>query len=561
VDGFKQWKAARDARIAGPAPAAETGIKFTELPPDPKPGIKWTDVSSEGVAPPVGNAQRTQESREAGMLPAVPGSDGYFEKPSAPSTEAPRITGKLIEVSEAGNPVPYRGRDGARPTHYAIIETPDGKQHEVWGDDVNRAVVQASKFVDIGDTVTAQSIGHQTVRTTSGTVREQANVWVIEKAENFEAARAAILERVGRDNAQTVTREQPPRASNKWRNDQPKVGGWPQGVESWATPESAKSIGQSQGNTVEHVARAPQTDKPQTAKRRRQATQSKAPKVDANGDDRTQETIARMTAAELDAYTKAGNDRKQAESILKSAEQRIDSEVNRPTSFRAALEDRFNVVSRFGRGHDYYYREKPGRLAFSERWVSMSVADDSPAAIGGFLDRMEERGWQAFKITKGTLEFKRQAWIGASARGIAASGYEPTQGDRAIAEEERARLAKQRGIKGPAVGEGGTVKQAAEAGGSVVKQAVREQAIKQQTPAEQRAMILSVLEASFEATNVPVAKRDAVRKAVGEEIDRRQAHGEKIAVAVYDHEAPAHNPPAPVKAQSQKQAHQHEWTR
>ena len=103
------------------------------------------------------------------------------------------------------------------------------------------------------------------------------------------------------------------------------------------------------------------------------------------------------------------------------------------------LEDRFNVVTRFARGRDYHFRDQPGKVAFKERWLSMQTSSDTPAVVKAMLDRAQERGWEAIRL-KGSEEFQRQAWIAATARGIKAIGYEPTQGDRAAVNEERARL-------------------------------------------------------------------------------------------------------------------------
>nr|MDQ2733583.1 toprim domain-containing protein [Pseudomonadota bacterium] len=103
------------------------------------------------------------------------------------------------------------------------------------------------------------------------------------------------------------------------------------------------------------------------------------------------------------------------------------------------LEDRFNVVPRFARGRDYHFRDQPGKVAFQERWRSMTSTLDTPAVVKAMVDRAQERGWEALRI-KGSEEFKRQAWIAASARGIKAIGYEPTDGDRIAVTEERARL-------------------------------------------------------------------------------------------------------------------------
>lgn len=104
-----------------------------------------------------------------------------------------------------------------------------------------------------------------------------------------------------------------------------------------------------------------------------------------------------------------------------------------------ALDERFNVVTRFARGRDYHFRDQPGKVAFKERWLSMSSTVDTPVVVKAMIDRAQERGWEAVHIN-GSEEFKRQAWIAATARGIKAIGYEPTPGDRVAVSDERTRL-------------------------------------------------------------------------------------------------------------------------
>ncbi|MEO8923165.1 MAG: LPD7 domain-containing protein, partial [Caldimonas sp.] len=125
--------------------------------------------------------------------------------------------------------------------------------------------------------------------------------------------------------------------------------------------------------------------------------------------------------------------------IERVAQREPDLDAAKRLRSEPPLEDRFNVVSRFGRGRDYHFRDQPGKVAFKERWLSMQTSVDTPAVVKAMLDRAQERGWETIRI-KGSEEFQRQAWIAATARGIKAVGYEPTQGDRAAVNDERARL-------------------------------------------------------------------------------------------------------------------------
>jgi phage/plasmid primase-like uncharacterized protein len=145
----------------------------------------------------------------------------------------------------------------------------------------------------------------------------------------------------------------------------------------------------------------------------------------------------------------------QAQQSPLGAKQQFYSEGNSPGPRPSLppLEDRFNVVSRFLRT-EYHFRDQGGQVAFTEHWRSMKSSFDAQAVVKGMLDRAQERGWTTVRVG-GAPEFQRQAWIAATARGIKAVGYEPTDMDRATALDERQRLTGDRGAA-PGV-PGGTV--------------------------------------------------------------------------------------------------------
>ena len=74
----------------------------------------------------------------------------------------------------------------------------------------------------------------------------------------------------------------------------------------------------------------------------------------------------------------------------------------------------------------------------------MKSTAHSAAVVKAMVDRAEERGWDAVRV-KGSAEFERQVWIAATARGIKALGYVPTEGDRFAMAQERERLNAERG--------------------------------------------------------------------------------------------------------------------
>jgi Large polyvalent protein-associated domain 7 len=218
-------------------------------------------------------------------------------------------------------------------------------------------------------------------------------------------------------------------------------------------------------NTIEYVdARRLEAESPDTAALRKRLLEGREaagslpatperPR-DAATDTRVAETIGLMTRPELDALADARAPHTAA-GVVRAARERIEAEVDRPglRSSVPSLEDRFNVVRHLTR-REYLFRDQPGKVAFTERWLSMQSSVDAPAVVKAMVDRVEERGWGALRV-KGSREFERQTWIAATARGIKAVGYEPTALDRVAAGEERERLARERSeVRAPA---GGTI--------------------------------------------------------------------------------------------------------
>ena len=226
-------------------------------------------------------------------------------------------------------------------------------------------------------------------------------------------------------------------------------------------------------NSIEHVsARELQTESPDTAELRKRLlaehsttgpeTPSSSPSQSPSRPDagsasatstdaarekeaRDRETIERMTRPELDQYAAAQKvSEERVDQVLRAAQRRIEGETDRP-GVRAypPLEERFNIKRHLLR-RDFEFRDQPGKVAFVERWLSMKSATHSAAVVKAMVDRAEERGWTAVRI-KGSAEFERQVWISATARGIKAIGYEPTEGDRLAMAQERERLNAERG--------------------------------------------------------------------------------------------------------------------
>ncbi len=97
------------------------------------------------------------------------------------------------------------------------------------------------------------------------------------------------------------------------------------------------------------------------------------------------------------------------------------------------------------RGGEYLVA-KAGRDRLVTQVASIEIVRDLVAIAA-------HRGWERVELT-GALEFKREAWLAASVRGIETKGYEPTELDRAaLAKMERG---FERGGKAPDLARGRT---------------------------------------------------------------------------------------------------------
>lgn len=157
------------------------------------------------------------------------------------------------------------------------------------------------------------------------------------------------------------------------------------------------------------------------------------------------ELIDRLTPEELKRYAGADKgDPTASERVLREAAAREAAALATAPKREAVppLDERFNVSRRLLLTTQYEFRDRPGAIAFTERWNTLRTAQPAPAAAIAMIDRAGERGWAAVRLS-GSAEFMRQAWIAAEARGIKAVGYEPTKADIDAARQERERLARE----------------------------------------------------------------------------------------------------------------------
>ena len=199
---------------------------------------------------------------------------------------------------------------------------------------------------------------------------------------------------------------------------------------------------------------------------------------------------------------------------------------------------------------EYHFRDQAGKIAFTDKLMSISTGSESPAAIKAMVDRAAERGWQTVRLN-GSPEFVRQGWIAATAQGLKAVGHTATVGDREAASKERTRL--QVGHDGPARQRPG------EAVGRVQSEYV-ERVSSDRTAATlggQRQLAAAIEKALVDGKVSPEL-RGQVRAMMVAEGAKRVARGERFKVPVYDARAPRARPKT-VHAEPQRQGNRERW--
>lgn len=88
-------------------------------------------------------------------------------------------------------------------------------------------------------------------------------------------------------------------------------------------------------------------------------------------------------------------------------------------------------------GDKYHFRGRKGGVAFEIQAQKLSTQHDTPSVVTAMLDVAEAREWPAVRLT-GSPAFRREAWLQASLRDLAVSGFRPTKRDRAYLAERHA---------------------------------------------------------------------------------------------------------------------------
>lgn len=198
------------------------------------------------------------------------------------------------------------------------------------------------------------------------------------------------------------------------------------------------------------------------------------------------------------------------------------------------LEDRFNV-KRIGLVEkEYHFRDQAGKVAFTDKLLSISTGSESPAAIKAMVDRAAERGWETVRLI-GSPEFVRQGWIAATAQGLNAVGHTATVGDREAASKERTRL--QVGQDSPAAQRPGEAIQRVQS-----DHVERVSGDKRAAELGGQRQLAAAIEKALVDGKVSPELRGQVRAMMKVEGAKRIARGERFKVPVFDARAPRSRP-------------------
>lgn len=78
----------------------------------------------------------------------------------------------------------------------------------------------------------------------------------------------------------------------------------------------------------------------------------------------------------------------------------------------------------------FYFRDEENKLAFEDKGKRLATEHNDPDIVRSMVDLAEAKGWNSLKL-KGTDEFRREAWLQASLKGMEVNGFQARDVDRA----------------------------------------------------------------------------------------------------------------------------------
>ena len=123
----------------------------------------------------------------------------------------------------------------------------------------------------------------------------------------------------------------------------------------------------------------------------------------------------------------------------------IDSEGRGRSTSKGDVPDilkrRYYLDERGGPGLGFYADARIQTATFRDLGARLTSPRSDPNAIRDMAAVAQHRGWTVV-VVHGEADFRREAWLTASALGMEARGYQPTERDRQELERRQAALAR-----------------------------------------------------------------------------------------------------------------------
>ncbi|ENT4450178.1 LPD7 domain-containing protein [Salmonella enterica] len=157
----------------------------------------------------------------------------------------------------------------------------------------------------------------------------------------------------------------------------------------------------------------------------------------ADDDVRAWLSSSRVSTADMLAEDdeREGRKREEFKQVEPDAEEPVfkrqsqDQDYFEDSSYKPVVPDRV-VKSYIEVEGKYYFQNRPDSLAFVDKGAKLQTKLSNSQVAGSMIDIAEARGWTEIQV-KGTEDFRREAWLQATARGLTAHGYKPKEEDLA----------------------------------------------------------------------------------------------------------------------------------
>lgn len=351
-----------------------------------------------GNLPPVAEKLKSRYPDSPHVVLGDDDRDNKVNKGREKAEEAAALTGGTFEVPEFSDQEKQQGLTDFNDLHQA-------RGLDAVREQVEKAVAQVSK-----------------VETMSEEKSEKASDPVI--SEDFERYVDQGLSRQREQPAPLVqeAENRPTQVQNKAPEERRERGQNPQEEATAATTEAVAD--QAEENTVEpHIEAKKEVTAAEDARSWLQSRRQSADELlKQEGDKARRADLERQNAEAPQAQARRQEAAYQEEVDTEEADTFADDQDHRPVVPEKVAK---SYVEMNGK---YYFAGRPDALAFVDKGARLQTKLSNAEVAGSMVDIAEARGWTELQV-KGTQDFRREAWLEASSRGLSVHGYKPREED------------------------------------------------------------------------------------------------------------------------------------